>query len=137
MMKQGGAGKGTRHIAAARPWAGSESLEDATLRMLNDAHKPLRRVGPPKIPTPRGLPVNVDLRRQGPPKKTSGERLANVRDRTSIYALSQDQSMTDQEREQMRKQLKERFTAGARPMPTSMQGLAALANERIEDAIAR
>jgi len=137
MMKQGGAGKDTRHIAAARPWAGSESLENATLRMLIDAHKPLRRVGPPKIPTPRGLPVNVDLRRQGPPKKTSGERLANARDRTSIYALSQDQSMTDQEREQMRKQLKERFTAGARPMPTSMQGLAALANERIEDAIAR
>lgn len=45
--------------------------------------------------------------------------------------------MTDREREQMRKQLKERFTAGARPMPSSVQGLAALANERIEDAIAR
>ena len=37
----------------------------------------------------------------------------------------------------MRKQLKERFTSGARPMPTSLQGLAALANERIEDAINR
>lgn len=37
----------------------------------------------------------------------------------------------------MRKILKERFTAGARPMPGSVQGLAALANERIEDAIAR
>ena len=37
----------------------------------------------------------------------------------------------------MRKELKERFTPGARPMPTSVQGLAALANERIEDAIAR
>lgn len=79
----------------------------------------------------------MDLRRQAPPKKTSGERLANARDRTSIYALSQDPNMTDNEREQMRKQLKERFTAGARPMPTSVQGLAALANERIEDAIAR
>ncbi|KAI9875843.1 MAG: hypothetical protein M1830_007914 [Pleopsidium flavum] len=131
------AGRGTRDIAAAQPWAGTESLEDATLRMLNDAHKPLQGTGPPKIPTPRGLPVNVDLRRRSTPKKSSGERLANARDRTSIYALSQDPSMTDKEREQMRKQLKERFTAGARPMPTSMQGLAALANERIEDAIAR
>lgn len=37
----------------------------------------------------------------------------------------------------MRKQLKERFTPGARPMPGTVQGLAALANERIEDAIAR
>ena len=136
-LKQVGAGKGTRDIAAAQPWAGSESLEDATLRMLNDAHKPLRNVGPPKIPTPRGIPVNVDLRRRIPPKRTSGERLANARDRTSIYALSQDPNMTDREREQMRKQLKERFTAGARPMPSSVQGLAALANERIEDAIAR
>lgn len=45
--------------------------------------------------------------------------------------------MTDKEREQMRKQLKERFAAGARPMPTSVQGLAALANQRIEDAIAQ
>lgn len=37
----------------------------------------------------------------------------------------------------MRKILKERFTAAARPMPGSVQGLAALANDRIEDAIAR
>lgn len=37
----------------------------------------------------------------------------------------------------MRQQLKERFTSGARPMPTTLQGLGALANERIEDAIAR
>lgn len=70
-------------------------------------------------------------------EKTSGERLANARDKTSMYALSQDSTMTEKERAQMRKQLKERFTAGARPMPASIQGLAALANERIEDAIAR
>jgi hypothetical protein len=45
--------------------------------------------------------------------------------------------MTDKEREDMRKELKERFTPGARAMPNSIRGLAALANERIEDAIAR
>lgn len=70
-------------------------------------------------------------------QKSHGERLANARDRTSVYALSQDPSLSENEREKMRKILKERFTAGARPMPGSVQGLAALANERIEDAIAR
>ena len=131
------AGKGTRDIAAAQPWTGSEKLEDAALRMLNDAHKPLRRTGPPKILAPRGTPANVDLRMRKAIEKSRGERLANARDKTSIYALSQDASMTEKEREQLRRQLKERFTPGARPMPTSIQGLAALANERIEDAIAR
>lgn len=105
--------------------------------MLNDAHKPLRGTGPPKIPTPRGPPVSVDMRMKKAVQKSHGERLANARDRTSVYALSQDPSLSENEREKMRKILKERFTAGARPMPGSVQGLAALANERIEDAIAR
>ena len=70
-------------------------------------------------------------------QKSTAERLANARDRTSIYTLTQDPNMTASEREQMRQELKERFTPGARLMPASVQGLAALANERIEDAIAR
>jgi len=105
--------------------------------MLNDAHKPLRGTRPPKIPTPRGPPGNVDMRMQKAIQKSSGERLANARDRTSVYALSQVPTLSEKERETMRKNLKERFTASARPMPGSIQGLAALANERIEDAIAR
>lgn len=105
--------------------------------MLNDAHKPLRRTAPPKIPTPRGPPVSVDMRMKKAVQKSHGERLANARDRTSVYALSQDPSLSENEREKMRKILKERFTAIARSMPGSVQGLAALANERIEDAIAR
>ncbi len=105
--------------------------------MLNDAHKPLRGNGPPRIPTPRGPPASVDMRMKKAVRKSHGERLANARDRTSVYALSQDQSLSEKEREKMRKILKERFAAGARPMPGSVQGLAALANERIEDAIAR
>ena len=105
--------------------------------MLTDAHKPLRGTGPPKIPRPRAPPASVDLRMRKAAQKSTGQRLANARDRTSIYALTQDSSMSEKEREQMRKQLKERFTSGARPMPTSVQGLAALANERIEDAINR
>lgn len=105
--------------------------------MLNDAHKPLRGTGPPRIPMPRGQPLSVDMRMKKALQRSQGERLANARDRTSIYALSQDPNMNEKEREQMRKQLKERFTSGARPMPGSVRGLAALANERIEDAIAR
>ncbi|KAL9001322.1 MAG: hypothetical protein Q9169_000213 [Polycauliona sp. 2 TL-2023] len=129
------AGQGTREQAAAQPWTGTEAVEDAALRMLNDAHKPLR--GPSKIPQPRRSPVTVDMRMQKAMQKSQGERLANARDRTSMYALSQDPSLSEKEKEETRKVLKERFTAGGRPTPTSIQGLAALANERIEDAIAR
>jgi hypothetical protein len=46
--------------------------------------------------------------------------------------------MTAQEREQYRKELKARFAPEARGhAPATLQGLASLANERIEDAIAR
>lgn len=128
------AGKGTRDIAAAAPWQGKESLEDAALRMLNDSVKPMRI--PTKIPSPRTVPRKIDT---GRPKSSpsSGARLANARDRSSVYSYTKDNSLSEKEREQMRKDLKERFTPGARPMPTSLQGLASLANERIEDAIAR
>ena len=105
--------------------------------MLTDVHKPLRGTGPPKIPQPRAPPASFDLRMRKALQKSAGQRLANARDRTSIYALAQDSTLSEKEKEQMRKQLKERFTSGARPMPTSLQGLAALANERIEDAINR
>jgi hypothetical protein len=102
--------------------------------MLDDARKPLKSGlrGSGKIPSPI-----IDLRLKRQPKLRPGERLANARDKTSIYAISKDTQMTDKEREDMRKELKERFTPGARAMPNSIRGLAALANERIEDAIAR
>ena len=102
--------------------------------MLDDARKPLKPGlrGPAKIPSPI-----VDLRLKKAPSQKPGQRLANARDKSSIYAISKDSQMTDKEREDMRKELKERFTPGARAMPNSIRGLAALANERIEDAIAR
>ncbi len=104
--------------------------------MLTDAHKPLRGSGPAKIPNPRGTPLNLRPQR-GKSRGGSRQRLANARDRSSTYSLLKDPTMTPKEREEMQKVLKERFTAGARPMPTSVQGLASLANERIEDAISR
>lgn len=99
--------------------------------MLDDSHKKLRSpYKPPAIPQKSLRPV---------PKKTlsPADRLASARDKTSIYAFSQQNDMDEKERERWRKELKERFSPGARPMPTTLQGLTSLANERIEDAIAR
>jgi hypothetical protein len=128
-------GQGSRDIAAAQAWTGVENTEDTILRMLHDAHKPLKpgMRGPAKIPQP----VAVDMRLRNEGKQRPGQRLANARDKTSIYASMKDAPMSDKEREDMRRELKERFAPGARSMPNSIRGLAALANERIEDAIAR
>jgi hypothetical protein len=125
-------GRGSRDIATGQAWMGTEAQEDTVLRMLDDARKPLN----PGLRGPANLPV-VDLRPRGQPKQKPGQRLANARDKTSIYAISKDSNMSEKEREEMRRELKERFTPGARAMPNSIRGLAALANERIEDAIAR
>jgi hypothetical protein len=127
---QPSAGKGTRDQAAAQPWTGNESLHDSALRMLDDSHKRIRR---PAARAPR----NTDLKPLPKEKASTGQRLANARDKTSIYALAQQMGMTEEEREKMRRELKERFSPAARPMPTTLQGLTSLANERIEDAIAR
>lgn len=136
-VAQSSAGQGTRAVATARPWTGVEVVEDTALRMLTDAHKPLRTAGTSRIPTPGTPSPSIDLRMKKASQKSQGQRLANARDRTSAYALSQDPHLSENERGQMQKQLKERFTPGASPMPATLQGLAALANERIEDAIAR
>ncbi|KAI9792848.1 MAG: hypothetical protein M1833_001007 [Piccolia ochrophora] len=129
------AGRGTRNMAAAQSWTGTETDEDAVLRMLSDAHKPLKGSGPSRAP-PVSAPVNLRPQRKAK-KHSSGERLANARDRSSVYSLAKDVTLSEKEQEQMRKELKERFSPSARPMPTTLQGLASLANERIEDAIAR
>jgi hypothetical protein len=128
-------GKGTRDIAAAQPWSGQESIGDASLRMLTDAHKPMR--GTPKIPVPRGPPLKVDTGR--PSKKpSSGARLANARDRTSIYTtMMNDSDLSDKEKAAYKAEMKARFQPAARAIPDTISGLANLANQRIEDAIAR
>ena len=71
-------------------------------RMLNDAHKPLRHGlrGPAKIP--------IDLRLKPQLKQKPGDRLANARDKTSIYSTAKDNQMSDKEREKYGKEVKER-----------------------------
>lgn len=104
--------------------------------MLTDSYKPLRGNGPVRIPRPTGPNISVDLRMKKA-AQNQGERLATARDRTSAYASSQDPSLSEQEKGQMRSVLKEQFTPGARPMPATIQGLASLADRRITDAIAQ
>lgn len=118
------AGLGTRNIATAPAWQGAESHEDSVLRMLNDAHKPLK----PSLRASSQLPI-VDLRLKRAPKRTSGQRLANALDKTSIYASSKDENLSEKEKEEMRRDLKERFGPGVRAMPNTIRGLQALANE--------
>ena len=125
-----GAGRGTRDIASAQPWSGEETLTDTSLRMLTDAYKPMRVSGV-KI---SANPIDLRLKSRSVDR---GTRLASAKDKTSIYALSQDNTMSAGEREAMRRQLQERFHPGARSLPATVQGLQSVASQRIEDAIAR
>ncbi|KAI0479400.1 hypothetical protein GGR56DRAFT_375980 [Xylariaceae sp. FL0804] len=133
------AGEGTRLSATSQPWTGQETTEDAVLRMLDDAHKPLKSGlrGRPKIPDLKP----VDLRIRTEPKMSAGHRAANARDKASVYAglglKELEPGLSDQEKEAMRKEFRDRFRPAARALPNTLTGLASLANERIEDAIAR
>jgi hypothetical protein len=99
--------------------------------MLNDSKKPVRV--PYKIPQP----THVASKLRPKPTSTTGHRLADARGRTSTYILSQSTSLSDEEKEALRTEIRQRFESGARSLPMTLQGLSSLANERIEDAIAR
>ncbi|KAH7237463.1 ASST-domain-containing protein [Fusarium redolens] len=130
------AGEGTRHIASAQAWTGEESTADTVLRMLDDGKKPLS-------PGLRGKfqPPPVDMRLHKQPRRSAGEKVAKARDKVNTYVGMGSQKakngMSEDEKEAWRKELRERFEPGARALPNSITGLAALANERIENAIAR
>lgn len=127
------AGAGTRHTATARPWDGTETREDVVRRMLEDAKPRLK--GAARTPG-----VVVDMRVKGQRRKGAGERLAEARDRVAGYQGRSGEwmgALTEEEREARRKEYSERFGPGVRTMPATMTGLAGLANERIEEAMAR
>lgn len=133
----GAASRHTRDLAAAQAWTGTESVHDASLRMLNDAHKPLQKGGSPKVPglqPPRA--VDTGHRRN---KAGHGVRLANARDRSNVYAnVKEDAELDATERETRFQLLKDRFDPHARTIvPGTISGIASLASQRIEDAIAR
>ncbi|KAF5715237.1 hypothetical protein FMUND_6957 [Fusarium mundagurra] len=130
------AGEGTRHIASAQAWTGEENTADTVLRMLDDAKKPLASGLRGKF-----QPPPVDMRLQKQPRRSAGEKVAKARDKVNTYVGMGGQQakngMSEDEKEAWRKELRERFEPGARALPNSITGLAALANERIENAIAR
>ncbi|GAP87908.1 hypothetical protein SAMD00023353_1600960 [Rosellinia necatrix] len=133
------AGRGTRIAATSQPWTGQETPEDAALRMLTDAHKPLERGlrGRPKISDLQ--PVDTRIRLS--PKLNPGHKVANARDKASVYASlgmkESEGTLSDKEKAARREEYRERFQPGARALPNTLAGLSSLANERIEDAIAR
>ena len=107
--------------------------------MLNDAHKPLApgARGKAKIPSPV-----VDMRIRQQPKLSAGRRVASAREKAAAYVdlelpKADQLGLTEEEREDLRREFRERFQPVARAMPNTVSGLAALANERIENAIAR
>lgn len=131
------ASRHSRDLATAEVWQGTESIHDATLRMLNDARKPMRLGRPPKAPGVQ-MPKTIDTGHKRI-KEQRGIRLANARDRSGIYANVKDNDALDAaERDKYLQELKERFEPGARAIaPGSISALTSLANQRIEDAIAR
>ncbi|KAJ4307821.1 hypothetical protein N0V94_009602, partial [Neodidymelliopsis sp. IMI 364377] len=132
------ASRHTRDLATTAAWTGTESIHDASLRMLNDAHKPLRAGGRPTPGPAVQMPQNIDTGRKRS-KAGTGIRLANARDRTNMYAsVKSDTELEEADRQKRLQELKDRFDPHARVIvPGSIQGLASLANKRIEDAIAR
>ncbi|KAI1630993.1 hypothetical protein F4809DRAFT_205219 [Biscogniauxia mediterranea] len=133
------AGQGTRANATSTPWTGEETTEDAVLRMLNDVHKPLKPGlrGRPKMPDLQP----VDMRMGAGPKMSAGHRAATARDKASVYTglglKEMEEGLSKDEKEALRKEFRDRFRPAARALPSTLTGLASLANERIEDAIAR
>jgi hypothetical protein len=144
------AGRATAHLVSSEPWTGQESTGDAVLRMLDDARKPLAPGlrGKPRLPNLQP----VDMRLAPRDNRTSGQRAAGARERAAAYTgmglgregeqqqqqqQQQQNGLSEKEREAMRKEFRERFRPAARAMPNTITGLASLANERIEDAIAR
>ncbi|KAH9859542.1 hypothetical protein IAQ61_011323 [Plenodomus lingam] len=131
------ASRHVRDLATSEAWTGTESIHDASLRMLNDSRKPLRLGRPPKMPgvqPPRTVDTGHKRNKEG-----HGQRLADARDRSTVYAhVKEDVDLDAMERETRFQLLKDRFDPHARTIvPGTISGIASLASQRIEDAIAR
>lgn len=117
----------------AAPWTGQESTPDAVRRMLEDSKKQLS----PELRR-KHQPGPIDPRIKRAPAVSAGQRLSAARDKATVYSSNNNNSgLSDAEREEMKREFRERFEPAARAVPATLSGLAALANERIENAIAR
>ncbi|CAZ83521.1 unnamed protein product [Tuber melanosporum] len=130
-----GAPKQVRDIAAATPWTGTESIENAVLRMVVDTHKPPRGepVRKPKPQTPGN--VGPSPIRASKPQSAS-QRIAYAREKTTEYTLNKSDSLSEDEKSEVRNMFRERFMPEGRPV-ASLNAIASLADEKIEEARAR
>lgn len=132
--------KQARDIAAARAWTGEEALEDTVLRMLVDKHKPLRGGGGRRTTSaPAPAPVDMRPRSTLAPRRTGGQRVASAREQSLEYSLRKDAAaggLSGEERDELKRMFRDRFEPTGRPVAT-VQALMSLADQRIEDAIAR
>ncbi|KAM3488530.1 hypothetical protein MY3957_008187 [Beauveria namnaoensis] len=118
-------------VGAHQQWTGEERTEDAVLRMLNDSKRPTQ-------PNLRGDPIDTRLRRAA--VLSPGQKAASARDRASAYSsigMKDSAGLSDKEKEEMKKQFRERFQPEGRIGPVAISAIASMANERIENAIAR
>ena len=136
------AGQGTIVNATGQPWTGDEQTSDAVLRMLDDARKPLRPELRGKFSAPK-LSKIMDTRiGKTADRRSPGQRVAAAKEKAAVYndmgmKNVPKQGLSEKEKEEMRQEFRDRFQPGARALPNTISGLTALANERIEDAIAR
>ncbi|KAG5927525.1 hypothetical protein E4U42_002133 [Claviceps africana] len=118
------------------PWTGTENTVDAVHRMLQDARKPLRADPGTGFPAADALL----LRRRASASQSPGQRAGSARDRANMYVgmdMKAGKGLSVDERAEMKAQLRERFQPAAGAVPATISGIAALADRRIEDAIAR
>ena len=86
--------------------------------MLTDVHKPLKM--PVPKPTLSSLPLKAAVPKTNLLPKTGTGRVLAAKEASQGYSL-----------------LKEKLSPGFRSMPATMEGLASLAEERIQDARSR
>jgi hypothetical protein len=114
------------NMAADDPGPPSDDTANAPSQNSAEGQKTVPRI-------PRTLAVHKKIFKATDP----GMRLAYARDKSDVYASAQDSSVADDERARFRAEMKERFKPGSRQVAATLQGLAALADRRVEEAIAR
>jgi hypothetical protein len=118
----------THRPAGAQSRTSPETVGDTTSPVLPDdagrSPRASRHLTQRVAPIPKG-------------RVSSGSRIAYAKERSSVYSNVKDSGMSPEEREAYFREIKARFQPNAREVPATLRGLASLANERIENAIAR
>ncbi|KAG5365647.1 hypothetical protein CJU89_0038 [Yarrowia sp. B02] len=118
------ASKQDRLIAETVPWTGEEGFEQGVLRMLEDAHKPLRTQGGQGVPLPKRAP-----------KVSVSDRLSGARDKSLDYTMDKVTGTKPQPDEEMSATRRRALDSmGTLNGPVILSGIQSIADQRIEDA---